>query len=335
MMIKQYSCPGCGSNMSYDPALGKLSCGHCGHSEDVVMDNEEDLGAALGNDGKSYEYHCPNCGSVLIAEEKVCSVTCEYCDTPLILADRLSGNYRPQKIIPFKIDKKAAIAAFKKSCNGTFAPSAFIKPKHLNEIRGMYVPYWLFNMKARVILSGTAIREKVSRRGDTEITTISHYRVYREGELSFANVPYDASEKMPDDEMARLEPFDFSEVKTFAMPYLTGFDSSQYDYDKEQIFKTAANDLTKEAIKCIKGTIPSYKTLELPVQNVKFTSTENTYTLLPVWTLSTVYKGKKYQFMMNGQTGRVVGRGPLAKSKLLLLGGIVSAALYIMMLTMG
>lgn len=58
------------------------------------------------------------------------------------------------------------------------------------------------------------------------------------------------------------------------MPYLTGFDSSQYDYDKEQIFKTAANDLTKEAIKCIKGTIPSYKTLELPVQNVKFTSTE-------------------------------------------------------------
>ena len=49
------------------------------------------------------------------------------------------------------------------------------------------------------------------------------------------------------------------------------------------------------------------------------------YALLPVWLLTTKYKDKAYTFMMNGQTGKLVGELPIDKKKtfmgtLILLG---------------
>lgn len=332
-MIKKYNCPGCGADMSYDPLSGMLSCSHCGYQEEVRPDSEEDLKSAAESTDFVREYHCPNCGSILVTDEKSSSATCEYCGAPLVLADRLTGNYRPGKIIPFRIDKKAAVTAFKKWChNGWFAPASFMTSGNINKIHGTFVPYWLFNMKAHAQVSGTATRVKVSRRGDTEYIKTSYYRVYREGEMDFANVPYDASVRMPDEEMIKLEPYDFSQLKTFAMPYLAGFDSSQYDYEDGQLYPAVKERLTGGAVGRLRQTFPSYTTIDLPVQKVDFTDLGNDYTLLPVWSLSTVYKGKEYRFMMNGQTGRVVGRSPVSAAKLGVLGGIVSAVCFILLM---
>ena len=38
------------------------------------------------------------------------------------------------------------------------------------------------------------------------------------------------------------------------------------------------------------------------------------YALYPVWLLNTSWRGKKYTFAMNGQTGKLVGDLPLDKS---------------------
>ena len=335
-MIKKYNCPGCGADMAYDPATEKLLCSHCGHSEEIVKDSEEDLAAAMRGEGIVYEYHCPNCGSVLVTDEKTSSVTCEYCEAPLVLSDRLLGSYRPGKIIPFRVDKKAARAAFKKWChNGWFAPGAFMKAENIKRLHGTYVPYWLFNVHARGAVSGTATKVHVSRRGDTEYTTTSFFRVYREGEMDFANVPHDASERLPDDVMARLEPYNFADTKTFAMPYLAGFDSSQYDYEDGQLYPAVKERLTGGVIGQLRQTLPAYTTVQLTTQNVDFMDLGNEYTLLPVWSLSTVYKGKEYRFMMNGQTGRVVGRSPLSAGKIAILGSIISVISFIILMIVG
>lgn len=329
-MVKKYNCPGCGADMAYDPVADTLFCSHCSHSERIVPDDDDSLS---GGSTENFEYHCPNCGSVLVTDEKTSSVICEYCEAPLVLVDRLSGNYRPRKIIPFKVDKKAARATFKKWChNGWFAPGAFMKSQTIHKLHGSYVPYWLFHMRAHASVSGTATRVKVYRRGDTEYTKTSFYRVYREGEMEFANVPYDASERMPDEEMAKLEPYDFSALKSFAMPYLAGFDSSQYDYEDGQLEPEVRQRLAPGAVGRLRQTFPSYTTVELPVQKVDFMPLGNAYTLLPVWSLSMVYKGKEYRFMMNGQTGRVVGRAPVSAWKITLLGLAVSILCFIILM---
>ena len=40
------------------------------------------------------------------------------------------------------------------------------------------------------------------------------------------------------------------------------------------------------------------------------------YAMVPVWILTTRYKDEPYTFMMNGQTGEVVGSLPIDESKL-------------------
>jgi len=37
------------------------------------------------------------------------------------------------------------------------------------------------------------------------------------------------------------------------------------------------------------------------------------YSLFPVWILNTKYKNENYQFIMNGQSGLIAGRLPIAK----------------------
>ena len=39
------------------------------------------------------------------------------------------------------------------------------------------------------------------------------------------------------------------------------------------------------------------------------------YALLPVWMLTTRWKGETYMFAMNGQTGRMIGDLPVSKGR--------------------
>lgn len=334
-MVKKYSCPGCGADMAYDPAAQKLACSHCGYSEEIVCGTEDALeDNATGE--PVYEYHCPNCGSVLVTGEKTTSVTCEYCDAPLVLADRLAGTYRPRKIIPFSVDKKAAVAAFKKWChNGLLTPRGFTSADNIRKLHGTYVPYWVFRMHAHVVLDGSATRVHVRRSGDTEYTTTDYYQVYREGDMDFDNVPYDASAQMVDSEMLKLEPFQLAEAKVFAMPYLAGFDSDQYDYSDRELVKMVEDKLRDGAVARLRQTLPPYTTVNIPVQQTDFRALENNYTLLPVWSLSYIYKNKEYRFMMNGQTGRVVGKAPVYVPRLAAFGGAVGVIAFIIQLLVG
>ena len=49
--------------------------------------------------------------------------------------------------------------------------------------------------------------------------------------------------------------------------------------------------------------------------NVRLTPGKAQYAMLPVWTLHTKWQGKDYLFMMNGQTGKMVGALPTDEDK--------------------
>ena len=56
---------------------------------------------------------------------------------------------RPDLIIPFKLDKKAAKAKLQEHLKGkTLLPRVFRSQNHIDEIKGVYVPFWLFDSDA-------------------------------------------------------------------------------------------------------------------------------------------------------------------------------------------
>lgn len=261
-------------------------------------------------------YVCQNCGAELITDADTTSTSCSYCGSPMILGDRLSGKMAPAKLIPFTITKDRAEAAFKKWCKGGLVtPNEFMKADRIKSITGMYVPFWLYDVNGRGEAYATATKVRSYCSGDYEITETRHYRIYRKVSLNFNDIPVDASEKMPDDMMDKLEPYSYTDLMDFNTPYLAGYIAEKYNYTDKELFPRLKEKTFHYIDSYIQNTIHGYSSVNITQRNYDAKQKNAAYTLLPVWMLAYSIKGKEYLFAMNGQTGKVVGKPPISKVK--------------------
>ena len=71
-------------------------------------------------------YSCPTCGAELVCDETTAATSCPYCGNPTVLGGKLSGKLKPEYILPFKLDKKTAIAQLTRYYKGkAFLSKAF------------------------------------------------------------------------------------------------------------------------------------------------------------------------------------------------------------------
>ena len=170
-----YQCPACTGPLHYDGASGKLVCDYCGSAYDVkdiearYAKKQAAADTAAEGDAKKAaslprqdspvwseaeaeglnSYSCPTCGAELVCDETTAATTCPYCGNPTVLGGKLSGKLKPEYILPFKLDKKAAITQLTRYYKGkAFLPKAFKSQNHIAEIQGVYVPFWLYDAKA-------------------------------------------------------------------------------------------------------------------------------------------------------------------------------------------
>ena len=167
-MVIQYKCPDCGADMAFNAENETLHCDSCGKSMSIqqmpkpeMQEGEEpveDFSDFVSNgeysntyaDSNAAQYQCQNCGAVLITNADTAATTCSFCDAPVMLGDRLTGALAPSKVIPFTITKEQAEQAFKKWCGkGLLLPTDFKTGTRVKEIKGMYVPFWLYDMNGR------------------------------------------------------------------------------------------------------------------------------------------------------------------------------------------
>ena len=167
---------------------------------------------------------CTSCGAELVCGPETAATTCPYCGNPTVLGGQLSGKLKPEYIIPFRMDKKTAIENLKKYYKGkAFLPKAFKESNHIEEIQGVYVPFWLYDGRMEARGAYKAEISESHREGDYIVTTTRHFDVARVGDADFVRVPVDGSSKMPDAHMDAIEPFDYSDLKPFSTAYLPGF----------------------------------------------------------------------------------------------------------------
>lgn len=347
-LIVKFTCPDCGAPMAYDIAQGKLACAHCGCSSEIGPDPEEWLNAApepapADTAGSGPEEAapdqppvCPNCGSPLEMGPKTCSSTCPYCGSSLAMAGRLAGDMRPAKILPFSMDRKKTEESFLKWChNGRFAPAGFASKSNVKKIRPLYVPYWLYDMDARVDARAQATNVRVYIQGRTEFTETSFYDVSRSMQLSYHDVPYDASEKMADDIMQKIQPYNCGSMKDFQIPYLAGFDADQRDYEAPELLPLVKQQAAGYAGDYVRGTMNGYSAVRITHQDISWENVSSSYVYLPLWFISYKYQDKDYIFAMNGQTGKVVGDPPVAKGKVALWFAGISAIIFAVLMLIG
>jgi len=357
--LLEYKCPCCGGAVSFDSGTQKMVCPFCDAEFDVeALKNEQEetdrnsqpeqqeWESNVDNQWSTEElngmnvYVCNSCGGEVIAEEVTGATACPYCDSPIVLKSSFSGDLRPDFVIPFKLDKKAAKEAMFAHLKGKkLLPKVFRDENHIDEIKGLYVPFWLFNSStdSRYIFRATKVRHWSDSK--YEYTETSHYNVYRDGKLDFRNIPVDGSEKMDDALMESLEPFDFSQAVDFQSAYLAGYLADKYDVDEKQSEVRANERIKKSTEQAFASTVVGYSSVIPASSNIKLKGGSAKYALYPVWLLNTVWNGEKYTFAVNCQTGKTVGNLPMDKGLyirwLLGIGVAASAAGFLLQWLLG
>jgi DNA-directed RNA polymerase subunit RPC12/RpoP len=261
-------------------------------------------------------YNCPSCGATLVCDATTAATACPYCGNPTIVPGQFTGMLKPDFILPFKLEKEQAIAALKKHYeNKPLLPDAFKDQNHLQEIKGVYVPFWLYDSQAEGDISYKAARSRRYTSGDYEITETEHFQVEREGTITFSRIPVDASTKMPDDYMDSIEPFDYQAMTAFSTAYLPGYMAEKYDVSAEDAGTRADERAEATTEQEIRATVSGYHTVTELSKNIHVERGQAKYALLPVWLLTTQWNEKTYLFAMNGQTGKFVGDLPVDKRK--------------------
>lgn len=325
----EYKCPCCGGAIEFNSASQKMKCPYCdtefdletlkSYDEALYEDQPDEMewnseNEAEWDDGSMNMYICESCGGEIISDENTAATSCPYCGNPVILNGRLSGTLKPDIVIPFKLDKKAAKEALANHFKGKrLLPKVFKDENHLDEIKGVYVPFWLFDCDTDANINYRATRLRHWSDHRYEYTETSHFLATRAGDIGFQNVPVDGSSKMPNDLMESIEPFDINEAVDFQTAYLSGFLADKYDVSSEESMPRANERVKNSTEQAFADTVVGYTTVVPQNSNIHLSNGKVRYALYPVWLLNTSWKDQKFLFAMNGQTGKFVGDLPMDK----------------------
>ena len=332
--LMEYKCPCCGARLTFSSALQRMKCEYCDSEFDVetlkaydeaLKEAEERPPEVETSEGAEWRddeasglriYSCQSCGGEVVGDETLAASSCPFCGNPVIMKAQFAGDLKPDLVIPFKLDKEAAKKGFEKHLRGKrLLPKVFRTENHIDEIKGVYVPFWLYdtNASGTAEFRGTTVRTWMDSRFN--YTETKYYSVLRSAAMSFENIPADGSKKMDDALMDSLEPFNMAEAVDFQTAYLAGYFADRYDVSIEESAPRADERAANTIISMLENTVTGYTSKTIESQNVHLRRGKAHYALLPVWLLSTKWNGKNFLFAMNAQTGKMVGDLPMSWGK--------------------
>ncbi len=331
--LEQFKCPNCGGGIEFDSASQQMKCPFCDSEFDMeslkefseiekeqeeipVWDSYNSEEWSAEEEANVRRYVCQSCAGEIITDATTVASQCPYCGNAIVVASELEGTLRPDLVIPFKVDKNAAKSALNKFLEGKkLLPDCFKDKNHIEEITGIYVPFWLYNCTAegKAVYSATKVKHWSDSR--FHYTKTNHFALHREGSVNFIKVPADGSQKMDDTLMDSLEPFRYEDAVDFKTAYLSGYLAEKYDVTSEENLERVNKRIKQSLVDMFDTTIKGYDTKNVNHTNIAVNEGSIEYALLPLWMLRTKYEGEDYIFAMNGQTGKFVGSLPIDEGK--------------------
>ena len=373
-----YKCPNCSGRLEFDSTAQTMKCPFCDSAIDVasLAYLDEALGADSSQTAAGFQppagypvdypppqpgeaewllpnqtwtdeeqegmivYTCSTCAGAIVSDLTLSSTSCPYCGNPIVITDRFSGYLKPDMVIPFQLTKSDAKAALLKHYQDKpLLPKFFKDDNRIDEIKGVYVPYWLFSstLDAEALYNCTTVRNYSDNKYN--YTETRYYSVNRSGTVEFMHVPVDGSIRLADDLTESIEPFDYTQLIQFQSAYLAGYSANIYDVTAETAISRAQERMKTTAEEVVRTSVTGYSTVKAEQMDITYRNPRCLYALLPVWLLSSTFEGKVYTFAMNGQTGRLVGDVPVDKSlrvqSFLKTLGIAFAAILIIAIIFG
>ena len=251
------------------------------------------------------------------------AIKCPYCASNLVISAQMSGLLKPNALIPFKLESKEVIQRLHEHFkNKILLPSNFKTTHTLSKVNGTYVPFWLFDatMDGPIDFETTKVRHYSD--STYNYTETKYYLHHLEGDVSFKNVPVDGSKVMPNNLMDAIEPYNYGELKTFDMAYLSGYNATRFDDDPDETLSRASERMKVSSTAVFRDAVAkkeSFNSITCRKNGLVLQKPAVSYALMPVYLINLKYEGKDYPFAVNGQTGKLAGSLPISKLRYWLL----------------
>lgn len=343
-----YRCPTCRAEMTYDAGAQKLRCDHCGTLQDVPAGGPQgsqiqayDLMSGLrseqlGGMGRpAIAVRCKECGATVQFDQNVTTTACPFCGSSYVAPQEVSAkSIRPESLVPFRVDRAAAGKAFSDWIGKLwFRPNDLKRRAKVQNIDGVYVPFWAYN--SQVYSRWTAERGHyyyvtVTKRDSQGKTHTEQERRIRwepawgQRQDVYQNVLVCASKGLPPELVIKVQAFDCSQLTPYNPAFLSGWRAEEYVLGLQEGWGTASQRIADEQYRRCDHDIGGDTHRNLSVNNT-FSNVTWRHILLPIWIAAYRYKEKVFRFLVNGQTGEVVGKAPWSVIKLLILFLVIAA----------
>lgn len=346
----EYRCPHCDGTLSFRSDTQQLTCPFCDSELDptAVFSYQEAVDESTGTINPQWETYeadsgsgawseeelndivvhiCRSCNGEIITSKHTAVTSCPYCDHNIFIPKQFADELRPDFVIPFQLNKEQAKEALRSFYRGKpLLNPCFKNENQLDEIQGIYVPFWLFDCDTTNEMHYKTTRVKHRSDARYHYTITEHYSVYRSGKANFDKIPADGSSKMDDTFMEAIEPYHYKDLVDFHPSYFAGFLADKYDVSPERLKKRINQRIRTSVVESFRP--KGYASVTPVTSNIQTNRSSVGYALLPVWVLNTQYQGELHTFMMNGQTGKLVGKLPVDKGRVALMFSGIFASIF-------
>ena len=261
---------------------------------------------------------CSSCGAAVGLPASVRATTCSFCGSALV--DAAADASEPvDRIVPFRVTGDQASARLREFLSARwFAPESLRRNTRPDELRGVLVPFWVFDAVARTSFAASVgvhwwrtETYTVQVNGKTETRT----RRVQETEWfplegSHLGQWFDqlvsASRGLSEAEANALEPFDLGEALAYSPPLVAGLTAERATLSLADAERTAATEIAALEERAVAA-----KHLPGDTHRGLQTSTESQLqppdlVLLPVWIAVVKGPAGQLRLLVNGQSGEVV-----------------------------
>ncbi len=341
-----YKCPNCGGESVFDAKTQKMRCLYCDSTFDVKNEEkvtEKDLDELLDNAkiwNEAEVYQCKTCGAKEIIDNHEVAISCPFCGTNNVVKTEEIAGLKPQGVVPFKIDKeRAGKIATNWARRKFYAPRDFKKSATPEKISGIYNPVFAFDVETKNTYKGR-LGKNYTRTSTVNGKVVTHtetryFNISGEKNVNFDDYPIQASSNMSTATIKEISPFPTNDAPAYKTEYLRGYSASAYNKDGKQCWSECQqlmkNDIEREILRKYDYTFKEYLDVKTAILKQKYK-----YVLVPVYVGHCKYRGKLYNFFVNGSTGKITGKTPVSGWKvfftvllgLLIVGGIVFLSMY-------
>ncbi|HEY3381874.1 MAG TPA: hypothetical protein VGK32_08905 [Vicinamibacterales bacterium] len=356
--LEKHACPACGAQAEWNAAKQRLVCPFCGTESPYKIDQntgaiqELDLVSALRampEDERGWQLErrtvqCQSCKAVMVYDPARVGQNCEFCGSPaLVDYQEIKSPIRPQSLLPFKVSQTQVRDSMRQWYGSRwFAPGALKGSALVDQIKGLYIPYWTFDAQARCPWTAEAgyyyyVTEEY-RDSDGRTQTRQVQRVRWEsasGEIShvFDDELVPGSRGVDSSLLRGVEPFPTTELVAYDTAYLSGYVVEHYQVVLLDAANASREQMRAELMQLCSREVPGDTQRNLQIEP-EYSGLTFKHILVPIWLLTYTYGRKAYQVVANGYTGAIAGRYPKSGWKIVAAVALaVIVALIILMLS--